>query len=227
MSKKQTLTITVMTVLSCAIMLLIEQGLETTYVTKTLAKIVMFLVVPLIYIRFILKQRILEFLNLKHIDMKRLKSGFLLGLLASGIVLLTFLLLQDFIDTKAIISDLKNRLHITAEVYIFVALYITFGNSLLEEFYFRGFIFLKLYQTNQKVFAYVFSAGLFAFYHIAIFATWFNISLILLALVGLFTVGLVFNWLNTKSNNFLNSWILHILADIAVVSIGFYLFQVS
>ena len=80
---------------------------------------------------------------------------------------------------------------------------------------------MKFYQAGNKVFAYLFSSVLFAIYHVAIFATWFNVWLILLALLGLFIVGILFNWLNTKSNNFLNSWILHIMADIAVVSIGY------
>ncbi|GAA0488063.1 hypothetical protein GCM10008986_12050 [Salinibacillus aidingensis] len=173
------------------------------------------------------KQRILVFLNLKEIDWNRLKGGFGLGIAAFIIVLLSFILLKDYINMDGITGDLRSRLNITLETYIFVAIYITFGNSLLEEFFFRGFIFLKLYQANYKTFAYLFSSSLFAIYHMAIFATWFNIWLILLAIVGLFTIGIIFCWLNTKSNNFLNSWILHILADIAVVSLGFYLFQTT
>ncbi|MBB6453828.1 membrane protease YdiL (CAAX protease family) [Salirhabdus euzebyi] len=227
MTKKHMWTIISLTIISCLLMLIIEQGLQTTYFTKTIAKIILFLAVPLFYIRFILKEKILVFLNLKNIDITRLKTGFLFGILSFLIILVAYYVLKDFINAETIISDLKNRLHITPEIYIFIALYITFGNSLLEEFYFRGFIFLKIYQTNHKKLAYVFSAALFAIYHVAIFINWFNIWLIMLALIGLFTVGLIFNWLNTKSNNFLNSWILHILADIAIVAIGFYLYQIT
>ncbi|WP_200816456.1 CPBP family intramembrane glutamic endopeptidase [Salirhabdus sp. Marseille-P4669] len=227
MNKKHITTIVCLAIISCILMFVIEQVLQTTYFVKTLAKIFVFLFIPIAYIRFVLKENILDFLNVKHVDLKRLRLGFLFGIAAIVIVITTFLLLQDYINTDDIISDLKTRLHITPEIYLFIAAYITFGNSLLEEFYFRGFIFLNIYQTNYKWFAYLFSAALFAVYHVAIFATWFNRWLILLALVGLFIVGIIFNWLNTKSNNFLNSWLLHILADIAVVSIGYYLFQAS
>ncbi|WP_369404955.1 CPBP family intramembrane glutamic endopeptidase [Piscibacillus salipiscarius] len=94
----------------------------------------------------------------------------------------------------------------------------------LEEFYFRGFIFLKFYQSGYHVLGYIFSSALFAIYHVAIFATWFNFELILLALAGLFVVGLIFNWLNTKSNNFLNSWILHIVQILPLCRSGFIYF---
>ncbi len=225
--RKDILSVIILTIVSCFSLYIIEQVIQATYVIKTGAKVVFFFILPIIYIRFILKEKILDFLNIKTIDMRRLQVGFLFGLASALIIVVTFIIAKDFINTDKIITDLNDRLHITPEVYIFIALYITFGNSLLEEFYFRGFIFLKFYQANYKTLGYLFSALLFAIYHVAIFATWFNIWLILLALLGLFIVGIIFNWLNTKSNNFLNSWILHIMADIAVVSIGYYLFQTT
>ncbi|GEL78513.1 CAAX amino protease [Tenuibacillus multivorans] len=202
----------------------IEQVLLASYIVKTGSKIVLFLLIPLWYIKIVLKEPIWHSLRLNHIDKRRLAYGFSLGIVSMVIIILAYVILQDFIQAETIILDLRERLNITFETYIFIALYITFGNSLLEEFYFRGFIFLKFYQSDYKLLGYIFSSGLFAVYHVAIFATWFDIWLIGLALIGLFTVGIVFCWLNTKTNNFLNSWILHICADIAVVSIGFYLF---
>lgn len=212
------------TLVSCFSLYFIEQVLQVSYVIKTAVKIIFFLIIPLLYIKFGLKKPILHFLNVKNIDVKRLKLGCFFGAVAAGMILFTYVLLKDVIQTDVIIADLQNRLKITPKTYLFIALYITFGNSLLEEFYFRGFIFLQLYRTINPIFAYLFSSVLFAVYHVAIFATWFNGGLILLALSGLTIVGLIFNWLNTKSNHFLNSWILHILADISIVGIGFYLF---
>lgn len=224
MNKKIALQIIILALISTAALFIIEQGLQVSYLIKTVAKIGMFLVLPLFFIKFVIKQPVLEFLNLRTIDTKNLRLGFLLGLVSMGIVIGAFFVLQDFINTGAIIDDLQTRMKVTAEIFVFIAIYITFGNSLLEEFYFRGFIFLNIYKTGNKAVAYLFSSVLFAIYHVAIFATWFNIWLMLLALLGLFIVGLVFNWLNTKSMNFLNSWILHIFADIGVMVLGFYLF---
>ncbi|MFD2640060.1 CPBP family intramembrane glutamic endopeptidase [Piscibacillus salipiscarius] len=224
MKQRHITQVIVLTILSCLALFYVEQILELSYIMKTLAKILLFLIVPIVFIKVVLKERLFESLRLNQVDVKGLQYGVGLGLLSVIVILAAYVLLQDQINGETIILDLQNRLNITLETYIFVALYITFGNSLLEEFYFRGFIFLKFYQSGYHVLGYIFSSALFAIYHVAIFATWFNFELILLALAGLFVVGLIFNWLNTKSNNFLNSWILHICADIAVVSIGFYLF---
>lgn len=224
MDRKHVIEIILLTVFSCVALYLCEQILQTTYLVKTGAKVGLFLIIPLLYIKFIIRKPIFEFLNLKAVDLKNLRLGFLFGLLSLGIVIAAYIILKDYINTDVIIGDLQTRLKITPEIFIFIAIYITFGNSLLEEFYFRGFIFLNLYKTKYKKFAYLFSALLFSVYHVAIFAVWFNIWLILLAMLGLFIVGLIFNWLNTKSNNYLNSWVLHILADIGVMIIGFYLF---
>lgn len=224
MEKKHVLHIVLLVLLSCTVLFIIEQILQVSYLVKTLSKVGMFLIVPLLYIKFIIKEPILKFLNLKSFDLKNLRSGFLLGLLSMGIVIGAYLIFQNFINTDVIIDDLQTRLNVTPQVFVFIAIYITFGNSLLEEFYFRGFIFLNIYKTKYKKLAYLFSSLLFAVYHVGIFMLWFEFWITLLALLGLFIIGLVLNWLNTKSNNFLNSWVLHILADIGVMLIGFYMF---
>lgn len=85
---------------------------------------------------------------------------------------------------------------------------------------------MNLYELKFKKTAYVYSSLLFALYHIAIFKSWFNIWLILLALTGLISVGFIFNFIDTKSNNFINSWIVHILADMAIMLIGMKMFGI-
>lgn len=224
MNKRFVIGIITLALISTAVLFMIEQVLQVSYLLKTMTKMGLFLFLPLLYIKYIIKQPILQFLNLKSFDLKNLRLGFLLGLVSMGVVIGAFLVFQSFINTGVIVNDLQSRMKVTPEIFIYIAIYITFGNSLLEEFYFRGFIFLNIYKTKYKALAYLFSSLLFAFYHVAIFATWFNFWLILLALLGLFIIGLVFNWLNTKSENFFNSWILHILADVGVMLIGFYLF---
>ncbi|PKR78409.1 CPBP family intramembrane metalloprotease [Halalkalibacillus sediminis] len=222
--ENRTLHLISLSLVSCLLLLFIEQGIEASYIVKTVSKIGLFVFIPVIYIKYIFRENLSTFLNVKKIDFPRLKVGFLAGIGSFVILIVSFILLEEWIDTTGIILDLNQRLGITYETFIWVALYITFGNSFIEEFYFRGVLFLKIYQEGDKLLAYIFSAGLFAFYHVAIFALWFNVWLIGLALLGLFAIGLIFNWLNTKSNNFLNSWITHVLADVAIVAIGYYLF---
>lgn len=208
------------TLIACTLLYFVEQGLEVNYGWKTAAKWIFFLAMPLLLSRFFNREKQKKAFH---------KRGIFLGLLFGGIsfasILVAYFLLQDVIDFDSIVQELKKS-GISAENFIFIALYITVGNSLLEEFFFRGFIFLNLYQAGSRTLAYLYSALLFATYHISIFQSWFSWELILLALFGLFTIGLVFNWLDTKTNTFLNSWVVHIMADLAIVLIGFHLFGI-
>jgi hypothetical protein len=58
-----------------------------------------------------------------------------------------------------------------------------------------------------------------------IFKNWFTLPVFLLAVCGLAAVGMLFNWLCTKSNNFINSWLPHIAANIAIILIGMRMFN--
>jgi len=149
-----------------------------------------------------------------------LRYGIILGVSSFVIVILTFMFVKDYINIADIISELENKSKINPTNFILVGLYIIFINSFLEELFFRGFVFLNLYKLGHRKLGYIFSSLLFSLYHITIFQTWFNIYLTSLALVGLITIGLIFNYVDTKSQNFLNSWIIHILADCAIIAIG-------
>ncbi|WP_342430924.1 CPBP family intramembrane glutamic endopeptidase [Neobacillus sp. FSL H8-0543] len=210
--------------ISCLVLYGVEQILMADYFIKTGTKIVLFVGIPLLYF-FILRRSIKENLfNFALTNKKDLKLSIGFGLLAFSIIFIAFWILQDFIDLKSISSELQEKSNITPSIFLFVALYVTFGNSFLEEFFFRGFIFVGLYKQGMKKTAYIFSSLLFSVYHMAIFVTWFEFQILLLALLGLFVVGFLFNWLNRNSNSFINSWIVHLFADIAIIIIGFRMF---
>ena len=211
---------------ACIVLFYVEQALVVNYLIKTLVKILLFTLIPYLYIRFIEKKSIKESINLNSLDIGNIKLGLVFGIASFSIVLISYFLFKDFLDINSITNELQAKSQITPGNFFLVGLYIILGNSFLEEFFFRGFIFLNLYKLDNKVYAYVFSSVLFAVYHIGIFKTWFNIWLIGLALLGLIIIGLIFNWLNTKSNNFLNSWLVHICADIAIIIIGFRMFGI-
>jgi uncharacterized protein len=216
--------IIIATLIACTGLYIVEQGIEVNYAIKTLIKIILFIGIPIVYIKYIKKESLKESLKLKSLKKSGLKIGFLAGILFFIIVLSAYFVVQGEIDLNSIAEELQTKLKVTPINFIFIALYITFGNSFLEEFFFRGFIFLNLYGLNSKKTAYVYSSLLFGLYHIGIFRTWFDLPITLLALFGLISVGFLFNWMDTKSDNFLNSWIAHIFADTAVMLIGFKMF---
>lgn len=199
-------------------------GDNYSFAVKTAAKVALFLVVPGLIYLFLMRKRVRTAIALPKVTLKSLLPGLIIGIGSFIVVLGTYFILQNFIDLQAIADDLKNRLGITPLNFILVALYVTFVNSLLEELFFRGFIFLNLYKNGPKWFAYVFSAGLFALYHIPMINQWFSSGLLLLAMLGLFIIGLVYNYLNVRSGHFLNSWLAHALADSAIILIGLRMF---
>lgn len=212
--------------IACILLYFVEQVLIVSYVIKTSIKIMFFILIPYIYMKFIKKESPSKSINHKNIDKHHLKMGFLFGILSFFIILIAYYILRNVIDLQSISDDLQTKSKITASSFIFVGLYITLGNSFLEEYFFRGFIFLNLYEHKSKKFAYIYSSFLFGLYHIGIFKAWFNIELVGLALLGLIAVGFIFNWLDTKSENFINSWIVHILADSAIILIGLRMFGI-
>lgn len=210
--------------LACLLLYIIEQGIGVSYIHKTLLKVILFTAVPLIYIKIVNKESLKSALRIERVKIRKFNFGILSGIIFFAIVIIAYIVAGKYIDLDLIQRELETKLKITPASFILVAVYITLGNSFLEEFFFRGFIFLNLYKLGYKKLSYVFSSFLFGIYHIGIFKTWFTLPITLLALFGLITVGFLFNYMDTKSDNYINSWLAHIFADTAVMLIGLKMF---
>lgn len=207
--------------LTCGILYYIEQGVGISYGYKAALKVILFLVIPLFMLLKSQEGTLRHIIGIDHVKFKDIKRGLLIGAGAFiGMVLLAFIFHQS-IDFESIRIEIDEKLHVTKTTFVFVGLYITLVNSLLEELFFRGFIFLTLHKAGGKKLAMWFSAILFGCYHMAMFQTWFPPALVLLCVVGLVAVGLFFNWINLRTKTFLNSWLVHIIADAAIMIIGF------
>ncbi len=209
----------------CVLLYIIEQVAGVNYIVKTIAKVLMFTSVPYLF-GLINKISIKQVLNFKDMNRRNLRVGIFFGVVSFFIVLGAYYVLQEFIDLPGIAAELRDRSGITPANFILTGLYITMGNSFLEEFFFRGFIFLNLYKLENKRLAYIYSALAFGLYHIAIFRTWFSLWVMGLALTGLVAVGFVFNWLDAGTGSIMNSWLVHIFADSAIVLIGLSMFGI-
>ena len=137
-----------------------------------------------------------------------------------------YFVLKGFIDLNNISAVLENNLGISKENFIFVSLYISFFNSLLEELFFRGFSFLTLKKYSSKKYSYIISAFAFSIYHVSILANWFNPIIYIIFIAGLFVTGIFFNLLNDRYDNIYNSWIVHMAANISINIIGFMMFGI-
>ncbi|GIO26278.1 CPBP family intramembrane glutamic endopeptidase [Ornithinibacillus bavariensis] len=213
---RKILYIIVSTTLVCCLLAFIEHGMEINYGIKTICKISMFFLIIFVYIIMFKDFRFRDVISIKKITLKEWKKIITLGLTSAFIVLAAYLIFLPIIELDSIKSDLTDRLGITASTYILVGLYVTFGNSFIEEYFFRGFVFFNL----PRRIGYIFSPLLFASYHIPMIFLWFKPLIIALCFIGLWLIGLIFHKVNEKSQTIWSSWMIHICADIMIILIG-------
>jgi len=204
-------------------MSIIDGFVQLPYLYKSIVKIFLFLVVPMAYFLRYKDQ----YSHLKKLFVPKksdFKLALLLGIGVYSVILLAYFLLKNQIDLSSIRESLTANIGVNEHNFVYVAIYISLINSLLEEFFFRGFAFLILKENAGRLFAYVFSALLFALYHVGMTSGWFHWSIYLLAMTGLFAGGSIFNYLNEKSKNIYPSWLVHMFANFAINTVGFILF---
>lgn len=221
--RKRATAIIAIVVFCCAVMAVVDGILQPHYAVKSAVKVALFLILPFGY-SFINKE-----LSLKSLFMANKKGigiALLLCIPVYIVILGGYLLLKDVFDFSAVTSSLTGNIGVSKENFPIVALYISFVNSLLEEFFFRGFAFLTLRKAVSEKTAYIFSSAVFALYHIAIMTGWFSAGVFAITLSGLFIGGLIFNLLNSKSGNIYTSWFVHMFANFAINTIGFMLFGI-
>ena len=146
-------------------------------------------------------------------------SGF--GVIIYVIIMAAFFITKGIFDYPSLVNSLSADQNVSQNSFILIALYISFCNSLLEEFLFRFVAFIKLSEYTTKKLAYIFSSCMFALYHVAMVGGSFPFPLLLLALVGLAIGGGIFNYVDDKSRNVYNSWIIHMFADFAIMTIWY------
>lgn len=215
------LHIPILVIIACIVMGIVDAVIQPGYAIKSAIKIIMFLLIPIVYGLFLKEFNIK---NLMKPDKKGLCIALCLGFVIYGVVLGAYWIFKDVFDFSALTGSLNETTGVNKSNFIWVAIYISFVNSLLEEFFFRGFSFITLKKLTSRRFAYVFSSMAFALYHIAMMIGWFGLPVIIISLVGLFIGGMIFNRFDEKSENIYLSWLIHMFANFATNTIGFILF---
>jgi uncharacterized protein len=218
MSKK--LKIILIITLGCIAMALTDGLWQPGYALKSAVKIFFFLAVPLIILR---KEQISNFFRFRK---KTLPKLIALGLGIFIFILAAYFILGPYFDFSSVVSGLEEQLGVNASNFIFVAVYISFVNSLLEEYFFRGIAFIELKSLTSRKFAYGFSALMFALYHVAMLIGLFDWHLIVLMLVVLVIGGFIFNYINENEESILASWTVHLFANLAINTVGLLLFNI-
>lgn len=229
MKSKKLMYIFFIGLLTTILLYISDQVLTLNYMTKAGIKIILFSVFPIIYFiktgENVLKDSLLN-IRKNKVNKQRMKLSLFLGISVFFVIIGAYVFLQKYIDNNQLIIEFEEKYKINRHNIIYYSLYITFINSLLEEFFFRGFLFLNMKRLGYRKIAYVFSSLIFAIYHIANFQNWFLIGVFILAISGLFIGGCLFNYLDEEQDTFLNSWFVHICADLGIILIGLRIFGI-
>jgi uncharacterized protein len=108
-----------------------------------------------------------------------------------------------------------------ADHYWLMAVFISLGNALFEEYYWRGFLVSELGERLRGRWRTVFVAGgLFGLHHI--FAlTWLGeVWLVGLAVLTTMVAGAAWAYLRASGRSIIDCYISHVLADLAIFWIG-------
>lgn len=220
---RKTLYIVSAVLFCAAAMTMVDGILQPGYAVKSAIKVALFLLVPLGYF-VVCREEWGQFKALFLPKGRDLAVALGLGAGVYVVILGGYFLLNRFLDIDTIALQLTADGGVSAENFVAVSLYISFVNSLLEEFLFRGFAFITLIDRTNRPFAYIFSALVFAAYHFGMFAGSYHALIWVLAMGALFVAGCVLNFLNEKSGNIYVSWLVHMFANFGINTVGFIVF---
>ncbi len=219
--KRELSLILVLSLVAVGVIGYIDAFAPVAYLYKAMGKAVLFVGVPLLYWKLCPD---FSYKTLFRCDKSTLKWGGLLGGFVFSVVVGAYFLTKSFVDLSMVTVELESRLHIDAGNFILVAVYIASCNSLLEEFFFRGFLFFRLKDLVNGKFAHITSSIIFAVYHVGIMLTWFVWWVFALCMLALVIGGVIFNLLDEKSESLYPSWICHACANVGINLVGCILF---
>ncbi len=211
-------------VLGCLAMAVVDAVWQPGYWIKSAVKLGLFLLLPLLSAALGARDALRRLPRLFRLERRVMLRAIILGLGVTAVIFGGYFALRNVFDLSAITGALGDAVGVRGDNFLWVALYISLINSLLEEFFFRGFLFLGLLDGVSRTIAYAVSAGLFAIYHAAMMIGWGSLGLLALFMLALFVGGVIFNRLNEHSRSIWPSWLVHLCANLAINTIGFILF---
>ena len=151
-----------------------------------------------------------------------LLAGFGTGLLIFGVVLVGwFGFLQDRLDTTALMDVVEANGLRSPGRYIAMALWMSFGNALAEEFVFRWFVDSRLEGLGVPlVLAVPLSALIFTAHHVLVLAAYFGVLETIIFSLGVFAGGVLWSLMLRRWGSLLPVWISHALVDLVIFLVG-------
>jgi uncharacterized protein len=180
---------------------------------------VAFLVPPLLYCR---RQRIGIFRDILQFGNWRsgLKFSMGLSIVAAAIFAGAYSAWSDFlIDEATIVDKIDQQFGVDRTTVLLIAPFTILLNSLLEEFFYRGFSFGLLVRRNLAV-GYLLPAVAFTVQHVLFIYHWVSLLPLALAIVGLFVLALLLEAIYARFDTIVAPWVVHAGGDVAMMGIA-------
>jgi membrane protease YdiL (CAAX protease family) len=144
------------------------------------------------------------------------------GLGAAAVLIFwgAYWLLGDMLlDKAAIARKIGEQFSVTATTVWLVAPVTIIFNSLLEEFFYRGFAFGQMVKKNRTL-AYLLPASAFTVQHILFIHHWAEPLPLLIAVVALMVFALILQRIYESADSLVAPWVVHILGDVAMMGVA-------
>lgn len=171
------------------------------------------IVLPVLWLLYIDKGK----LSWSPSDSKGVIAGLLWSIPVGLILFMTYWITQGILidsDAKQIIEEMGIS---SLTTFLIFAVAMSLGNSLMEEYVWRWFVFSKFKVLVGVWPAIVLSALFFTVHHIIILWNFGSLWLVFLGSVGLFSGGIIWAWLYNKYNSIWPGWICHVTADSVIM----------
>ena len=195
--------------------------LNSIFATYVLFYGVVCVAVPLLDRVVFHKQTIGEYF--RYIGFVNARKSMLPGLLVGATFLVTICLFfmvfsRQLIDTLSM-TDTLNKWNLdSGNLFVFLFMMIA-GNSVLEEIYWRGYVFSRLRKLTGPKNTVVLTALFYTSYHLITTITLFSVAHGLLLSAAIFLVGIFWACLRIKYDSIIPSVISHLLADLGLMLI--------
>ncbi len=154
-----------------------------------------------------------------------IKLGIVFGFFVVVVLLIAFFLLREQINAFAPLIEQKAASLFPLALYLPIAAIFSVAHALLEEWYWRGYVFGELHRSLAPTMAAVVGAVAFTAHHVIVLSQLFPGSLVVLFSAGIFLAALMWIWLYRRTGSLLAPWVSHMIADATIFLIGFILIQ--
>jgi len=179
------------------------------------------LVIPFIDLKLVRKypiNKVLQSLGFKYFK-KSFSHALLLGLFYLIFIFLFFHALEDdVLNINAVKATLAawnfNREYVVLFLFIMI-----FANSILEEIYWRGYVFFRLQEKLDSRQVIVLTSLFYASYHLITTINLFSVTVGLIFSMVIFGIGLFWGFLRQRYDSIYVPMISHLMADLGIMLI--------